>query len=203
MTPAVRKTIAVDIDDVLASINEGMRLFINTYYGEEHTPEDYTADGQYWGYWEQIWNVSDEEGKKRYEAFIHSDEFLQATTNDGAIDVINRLKLDHDLVVVTAREDFHVEGTHRWLDQNFAETFKRIEFAPIWSKEKKVSKGEICKVIGAGYLIDDNVEHCNLAAEEGVQALLFGEYGWNRNHKLHESVIRVKNWHEVAEYFSV
>jgi 5'(3')-deoxyribonucleotidase len=203
MTTNTRKIIAVDIDDVLASINETMRLFINEYYGANHTSEDYAVDGQYWGYWEKIWNVSDEEGKQRYEAFIRSDAFRQAATHEGAVDVINRLKQNYELVVVTAREDFHVEGTHMWLNQQFGDTFKRVEFVPLWSTDRKFTKGEICKVIGAGYLIDDNVEHCNLAAEEDVQALLFGEYGWNRNQKLHKDVLKVKDWHAVAEYFNV
>ncbi len=198
-----KQTIAVDIDDVLASINETMRQFINKYYGHNHTEADYNRDGEYWGYWEKIWQISDEESKERYQAFITSKEFLDVNTHDAALDVINRLKRKYDLVIVTAREDSRIEGTHKWLDQNFPNIFKRVEFTPVWSKDKKTSKAKICKVIGAGYLIDDNVEHCNLAAQEGIQALLFGEYGWNRSQELHKRVKRVKDWHAVAEYFSV
>lgn len=43
MTAMERRTIAVDVDDVLASIHEGMRLFINEHFDTRHTTEDYTV----------------------------------------------------------------------------------------------------------------------------------------------------------------
>jgi hypothetical protein len=61
----------------------------------------------------------------------------------------------------------------------------------------------ICQEIGAGYLIDDNVEHCRLAAEAGVKALLFGEYGWNKHLPTPPGVERVKDWKDVTDYFNV
>jgi len=45
------------------------------------------------------------------------------------------------------------------------------------------------------------VEDCTLAHEAGVQALLFGEYGWNMTQAIPESVVRVKDWQAVKEYF--
>ncbi len=43
------KTIAVDIDDVLADENRAMWQFINETYGMTHTLEDYDITAPYWG----------------------------------------------------------------------------------------------------------------------------------------------------------
>jgi hypothetical protein len=40
-----------------------------------------------------------------------------------------------------------------------------------------------------------------LSQDIGVQALLFGDYGWNRKEKLVKGVTRVKEWAAVLQYF--
>lgn len=72
----------------------------------------------------------------------------------------------------------------------------------VWSRDQKATKAAICTSIGASYLIDDNLEHCALAAESGLDCLLFGEYGWNKAEILPKGVTRVKDWHAVLEYFN-
>lgn len=203
MTATDRKIIAVDIDDVLASFNEAMRLFINKHYGLNHSKADYDKKGKYWRYWETIWGVSDIEGLKRHKAFIKSKAIRRLKLHDGAIDVIKRLEKSYKLVIITARNDEHLEDTHHWLEKHFPGVFDQVLFAKVWERNMVVTKATICQEIGASYLLDDNAEHCNLAAEAGIQALMFGDYGWNRAEKLHKNVIRLKDWHAVAEYFGV
>jgi hypothetical protein len=62
-----------------------------------------------------------------------------------------------------------------------------------------MTKGQICKKLGASYLIDDNVGHCEKAIEEGVSAVLFGEYGWHGDAP--DKLVRCKDWPAVLEYF--
>ncbi len=194
--------IAVDIDDVLAGENETMRVFINEKYGLNLTPEDYLVEAPYRGYWEKVWGVTKEEGQKRFKEYIDSGIGERHAPLEGAIEAVTKLKKTYNLIIVSSRYDSLIDDTHKWLDTHFPNAFNSVEFVAVWSKDERVSKATICKEIGATYLIDDNLEHCNLAAEAGIKALLFGDYGWSKNAKLDRNVTSVKNWQEVLEYFN-
>ncbi|HLA48993.1 MAG TPA: hypothetical protein VJY84_00415, partial [Candidatus Saccharimonadales bacterium] len=63
-------------------------------------------------------------------------------------------------------------------------------------------KAEVCREIGADYLVDDQPKHCLAAADAGITALLFGDYKWTRVNNLPKNVIKVRNWPAVLEYFN-
>jgi 5'(3')-deoxyribonucleotidase len=197
-----KEIIAVDIDDVAADENGGIREFANRVYGFKHTPEDYLQEGVYKGYWEGVWKVNPEKAQEIYEAFVNSPDKANLKVIEEAIEGIDRLKGRYELVVITSREGVAMEVTKPWLERHFPDTFSRVEFVTAWSQSEKVSKAFIANALGVDYLIDDNATHCNLAAEAGIQTLLFGDYGWNRKMELHPSVKRVKNWQEILGYFN-
>lgn len=197
------KTIAIDIDDVLGNQNENIRLFVNEHYGLNLKPEDYEIEGEYWGYWEKVWGVDEAEGERRVNAYLNSKHLNKQLLLPGALEVIRRLEKKFELCIVTARHDSFIEATHEWLEAHLPKVFKGVHFVPVWGGSRSSTKAQICVEIGASYLIDDNLEHCTLAADEGIQALLFGDYGWNRRKSLPKGIIRVKDWPAVAEYFNV
>lgn len=199
----MKQTIAIDIDDVMANENHAMMRFINKRYGLSHTEKDYDITGEYWGYWEKVWNVDEHEGSKRYDAFVNAKASKQVKLAllPGALETISDLKQRYNLVVVTSRKSVLLQMTEEWLEEHFPKTFNGVHFIELWGSGEKLSKARICKEIGASYLIDDNVEHCSLAQEAGVQALLFGDYGWNRVITVPHGVVRVRNWQEVKRYF--
>lgn len=197
----IRKTIAIDLDEVLSAQTEAIRLFINKRYNLDLTPEDYLISAPYWRYWEKVWGVSEEEGARRVQEFINSGGFKGQKPVKGALQAINRLKKNFNLVIVTSRKDKHAEDTHLWLEEHFPNVFNDIRFSSVWGNKASVAKAKICRQLGANYLIDDNLEHCTLVADEGLIALLFGNYGWSKAKKLPKRVVRVKNWQEVLEYF--
>lgn len=199
--PAPKKTIAVDVDDVLADEKEDVRKFINKRYNLRHTPEDYMIEAPYGRYFEKVWGVDSEKGLEMYEAYFNAGIKAKHKPVAGAVEAISKLKKKYNFVVVTSRGDRSFEFTLSWLEEHFPKVFEEVAFVPLWSKDKEVTKAVICKEIGASYLIDDNAEHCNLAQEAGVQAFLFGEYGWNRNVEVGKNVVRIRNWREVVEYF--
>lgn len=196
-----RLTIAVDVDDVLVPTKDAMRTFVNENFGTNHSLEDYEKPGEYRRYFEQVWQIGHEEGEKRYKAFVESGALLRAEPVEGAIKVITELEKSYELVIVSARADAQIEITHKWLLDHFPGVFKDVLFQSAWYEDKSMTKAAICKEIGASYLVDDNVEHCQTAQQEGITALLFGEYGWSKDNKETESLIRVKNWDEVRKYF--
>lgn len=194
--------IAVDVDDVLAGINRAMMEFVNKEFGTNLTWDDYTAPGEYHQYWEKIWGVSNEEAERRYQAFVEAESHGNLPLIDGATQAIDHLKKRFELVIITARDHKHKDETHQWLAQHFPQTFKDVLFLPLNEEDgKKVHKAVVAKEIGASYLIDDNVDHCTVAHQAGITALLFGDYGWNKHHQIPKGVIRVKDWQAVKEHF--
>lgn len=196
-----KKVIAVDADDTLFDENTAIRLYMNEKFGLDHTPEDYNVVAPYEGYWENIWQLDPAEMAARYEAFLASGHKANLEPFPNAIKVLRYLKKDYNLVVLTSRDHRSVEVTYRSLAQHYPDIFQDVHFVPLWGKGERVTKAEICKEIGAGYLIDDGYDHCRLAAESGVTALLYGDYGRNRIQKLLPGMIRAVDWTEVKEYF--
>ena len=197
-----RQIIAVDIDDVLSSQVDIIIEFSNQKYGLNLSHKDFSTPGEYWGYYEKVWGVGEEEGAKRFEEFLAGMYPLTQVVSPEAKDAIQRLKKSYDLEIVTSRGVDYQNGTLQWLEDQVPDVFKGVHFVALWGNgNEKATKAKICQEIGAGYLIDDSVEHCNLAAEAGVTALLFGEWGWSKAQHIHKDVVRVVDWREVLEYF--
>lgn len=199
-----KQIIAVDIDDVLAQTNEAVRVHVNRHFGTQHTPEDYRMEAPYFMYWEKIWEVSQEEADLRYEHFKQDENRGNIQPLPGAIDVLRELKKNYELVIITARGTSDAHVTQAWLEKHFPKLFSEVKFVPgAWQQGGDTTKADICKELGVSYLVDDAFEHCELVAKEGIIALLFGDYGWNTSKKLPRSVIRVRDWAAVGEYFGI
>lgn len=198
-----KKTIAVDIDEVLAAFAESFANFCNEKWGTNLKPEDWTE------HWAEIWKVDFQETEKRADIIYKSDVFIRVMHNPEAKEVLNELSKKFKLVVVTSRHRAVSNDTIKWIKTYFSDLFQEIHFAGIYDdiekhplERLKVTKAEICKQIGANYLIDDSPKHCMAVAEAGITALLFGEYKWTKVDNLPGSIIKVKNWQEVLEYFT-
>lgn len=194
--------IAVDIDDVLTASNEGVRLYVNRTFGTAHTEDDYLVASPYKGYWDRVWNLGEKKNKERYHKYLVSGETARLLPIKNAIRSIKKLQERYGLVIVTARNIEQIEHTEKWLQKHAPGVFKKVDFLALHPKGREATKAMILQEMGAKYLIDDSVEHCHAAAEAGIQALLFGEYGWNRDVAIPGDIIRVKDWAEVLRYFN-
>ncbi len=173
-TDKQKPILAVDLDDVLATSNEVLNNFINERYGTSYKLDDYNG-----GSLKDIWKISWLEVKQRLDVFDKEVGQGAIKPDPETIVVLKKLKVKYDLVIITAR---HSHFT-------------------VIDDDTVVTKAHAMREIGAFCLIDDNVEHCEIAAAEGLEAILFGELPWNRNAILPPGVRRAKNWQEVAEYF--
>jgi 5'(3')-deoxyribonucleotidase len=201
MTKAKTKPIiAVDVDDVLFPTNDGIRQFVNKHFDANLTPEDHVQPGEYKGYFERVWGVDHETAEKWYHSFVNSGALTEVQPIEGAIEVISKLEKNYEFVVVSARHEDQVEMTHQWLLKHFPSVFKDVQFISGWYHGREVSKGDVCREIGASYLIDDHTHHCLEAEKAGVKALLFSEYGWSKSEDA-KKLTRVKDWYEVKRYF--
>lgn len=194
-----KPVIAIDIDDVIAESALGFVAWSNQKYGTHLTIDDYQ---EHWG---GVWKTEYEETRKRalaYHASGHQGTYLTVT---GADEVLKQLKKRFKLIVLTARRTSIKPLTHKWIEEYYPNIFDDFIFAGFFDNlaggASDMTKAELAKSIQADYIIDDQLKHVLSAAEIGIQGILFGDYSWNKADVLPKNVTRVKNWHEVLNYF--
>ena len=201
-----QQTIAVDIDDVLSRSAEGFVAFSNERWGTELKPEDYREE------WAVVWGVPLETALQRASELVAAGIEGGLEPHQPAMPVLGRLATKFNLVVVTSRRATSRPLTEGWLAHHFPNIFHEVHFVGAYDNSAADSvaqalaytKGELCREIGANYLVDDQLKHCIGAAEAGIPSVLFGEYQWNRSETpLPSDVTRVRDWDGVAEYFGV
>ena len=180
-------------------------MFHNRQYGTNLSLRGNDFESEYWGYFPRLLNkelgISELEGERRFKHFLSDDAHTkhQPIAKD-AIRAVNELRTRFRLEVITARDQSMKEDTVKWLNKSLPDVFHGVHFATNGRQAR--AKAEICKEIGAEYLIDDSVSHCNTAAAEGISAILFGNYGWNSNQELHPDVVRLPDWDAVLDFFA-
>jgi len=201
MTSQTRKTVAIDIDDVVAMTSEAVRVWANDKSGVHLQPQDYFLDNidDYWNYYESVWEHHGIVG-------LHLSEFLDGMDRSqahigvakDAQRVIERLKKDYDIVFITARRPVHKDSSRQWLDEHIDTAIPLYLSQNPFANEAARSKGEICAELGVDVLIDDNVDNCRSAVQYGVDVVLFGNYGWNVDAPA--DMTRCISWSDVGEY---
>jgi len=200
MTSQTRKTIAIDIDDVVAMTTEAVRVWANEKSGANLQTEDYfLTEADYWNYYEAVWEHHGIVGFKLVE-FLEGMEYSQAhiAVAKDAKRVIERLKKDYTVVFITARRPAGKDSTRQWLDEHIDSTVPLyLSLNPVANSAAQ-SKGEICAELGVDLLIDDNVDNCHSAMQHGVEAILFGTYGWSVDAP--SDVTRCNTWNDIEDY---
>lgn len=191
--------IAVDIDDVLAVHAEAMVAYSNRTFGTSLTIDDYSE------HWSQMWQIDREETEKRSHDYHMTDDMTHYKHHEDAVEVLTDLSQTYRLIIVTSRRKQVTEITKAWIAKHFHGIFEEIYFAGIWDKITDASftatKADMCKKLGVSYLIDDQSKHCNAAVEAGIQAIMFGNYPWNRQDAVHPYVVKCATWADVKAYF--
>ncbi len=203
---ASKPIIAIDIDDVLASSAKAFVEFSNEKWGTTLTVHDYDED------WARMWELD-----RNNEAHLELVRLRGAEASAQTIprmehaadsyDVLKGLGENFTLIIVTSRRTDWKTDTLVWIKERYAGIFKddTIYFTGFYDELKTTSweksKGDILRDLNVSYLIDDQAKHCNGAAQHGIKALQFGAVGIQASEALDESVVRVKSWNEVAEFF--
>jgi len=202
-----KQVIAVDIDDVLAISAAEFVAYSNQRWGTNLKVEDYHED------WSVMWQVDRETEHQRAQE-IYNTGFFEAIPHDAAaIDVLKQLSHNYELVVATSRVSVVHKDTLEWLERHFRGLFKDVHMSGIYDAvaygpletggQHMLTKAELIKRVGADFLIDDQPKHCLAVADLGVETILFGDYGWNRDiGPLPERVTRCADWAAVGEYFA-
>lgn len=194
-----RPTIAIDIDDVLADSTESLRLLVNKRTGANLTSEHYKIDAEYGGYYERVWVEHGLNEKVSYRD-LEKEMVVDVPPMSGVDFAIHELSKKFHVILVTARDKAWEGSTRAWLKMHFGHDDVGLYFCESHKNTKAMTKGQLCKELGAELLIDDNVDHCKSALHEGIQAVLFGNYGWHKD--VPEGLVRCEDWPSILEYMS-
>ncbi|HEX5797583.1 MAG TPA: hypothetical protein VFX86_04305 [Candidatus Saccharimonadales bacterium] len=197
---AKKQVIAVDLDDVLSINIPAFIRFSNQKWGTNLTLEGYQEN------WMGMWDIDERTLAERSEVIRR--EFWHTLEHSGeALPVLQTLSKKYKLVIATSRRREMKQPTKEWIDRYFNGIFEEVHHAGIFDNQRgdiasKVTKARLYREIGADFIIDDHAKHCIGADKIGVQALLFGDYPWNKAAVLPDTITRVKDWKEVGEYFA-
>lgn len=182
---ARKLTIAVDCDDVLLP---SLMLIVDLYNQRYGTRVPYESA---YDPYETEWGAEPEEiGRRIYEIQL-SEGYTHAAPFTDAVEVCRRLSGQHELHLVTARDESLTELTGAMLAQYFDGVFREVELVGLGG-----NKGDICRNLRADVLIDDNAAHLLTAEQCGVPNLLFfGNYPWQTDAP--GGVVRCRDWYEV------
>lgn len=189
-----RLSIAIDCDDVLADNAAGFVAFSNKTWGTNLRAEDYDE------HWAKVWGVDHNETEKRATHIHDSGVFRSYSPVDQALPTLRKLAKSHDLCIVTSRRMQVRDDTVNWIHEHYPGVFKddTIYFAGIWDSIDDTSilkdKSGIVDSINADVLVDDQLKHCLAVANGGREAILFGDFSWNKLDKLPNGVTRCVDW---------
>lgn len=198
-----KQTIAVDIDDVLSASAEAFVEFSNRRWGLQMTIDQVDED------FAKAWGVTREEALPMAETFIAESSHESFRHFEEAVPILKKLKKRFVLVAVTSRRRQLKQQTDSWLSRHFPDVFDRVAYAGIFDDTNRhnvaaklsQTKADICQELGVSYLIDDQPKHCLAAADFGIQALLFGNYAWNRHVEGVDNLVAVYDWKDVEKFF--
>lgn len=180
------KKIALDIDGVIFDSENLFRVYSEIYDVDVFKSDNIIDNSE--KLFQKRYDWTEEEKEKFYNKYIY-EIIDNSNIVPGADIVLNKLKDKFEFIIVTSRPDPQIDGINKWLDKmNF--NFK------IYNNEQyKVDRLLSEKV---DYVIDDCIDICSNAAENGIIALYFKNNACNKLYK--ENVINVNNWGEIYKY---
>lgn len=192
-----KPVLAVDIDEVLAPFVEELARHHNNLHQTELELKHFFS----YDFW-HVWGGTRDEAIAKVRYFHDSGASSDVKPFPEALAALRQIKNQYDLQIVTSRQLEYEELTRRWLERNFAGVFSAAHFGNHYQEDitiKPTNKSDLCKSIGANWLVDDSLVYARECAGKGIKVLLFGDYPWNQADELPEGVTRVKDWDEVLK----
>ncbi len=195
MNERARRKIAVDKDDVLIDFNSQLCQFHNQTYGTALSIEDFiTFD------FSRVWGCSEDEAFSRVMSFYQSTHYGQIKRVDGAMSALERMKRDHDLLVLTARPEEVKQETIMSVTKYFPGIFSDVHFAHAFGSGQRRTKAEVCLELGVELLIDDSLGNVRGCRAAGIETYLYRR-PWNMSltddELRNEGILPVRSWSEI------
>jgi 5'(3')-deoxyribonucleotidase len=190
--------IAFDLDDVLINTAEEMTFYFNRLHGTSYTLADHTDFGLH-----KVWRKPEDYCR------VVCDDFLslyipELCPYSGAKEALEELsKNGYELAIISSRPSIHFAATEAWIAKHFPSMKMELHLAG--QKNLKIlgrRKSEICKSIGADYIVDDAPHHIDDCSCEGISCFLW-DRPWNQNFDETDTIKRVKSYDELINFLKV
>ena len=161
--------IAIDFDDTIVKTSDKIKEYLNKY------------------------NIS-EFNNLREQYDFYKNNFDDITNElelfDNVIDVLNKLSVNNELYLITARNNYYSKNTKK-LTQKYIKDNK-LPFKEIYFECYEVGKAIKCEELKIDIFIDDYFINCLEVSKKGINTLLFK--------KEYENLKTVNSWQEILEY---
>lgn len=186
--------IAVDLDDVLCSFIAEFLKWYNPQHGTNWQFDDVVSY-----HWPNFMHIIVEQAIADVHRFHVSKGFTELPLMPGAQKFISKLASQHELYIVTSRQNAARDVTYDWLERNFPGVFKEVLFANHYSADGSpaLTKGELCQQVGCELIIDDDGRHLDPLLAHNIKVVLIDK-PWNKNDQLPAEVIRAYNWDDAT-----
>ena len=187
--------IGIDLDDTLSQTMEVLMKFHNDTYGTNLEMKDVTTSDLW-----KVWNGTLAEAVKKIHDFHISSYGSNLLPLNGAKEILERLKKNNELYIITARNDDIRKDTEEWVEKNFPGIFTKVYFTNHFLQNStSTTKKKICDDLGIDIFIDDNLPNILDCSESNRKTYLI-DYPWNQTDKLPEGAKRVYSWKEIGEF---
>jgi 5'(3')-deoxyribonucleotidase len=117
--------------------------------------------------------------------------YKKLLTYEHSQDVLASLTDQYDFKIATRRHEFLRDDTEVWTAQNYPGVFSDIYYGVR-------DKGILAAELGAIMHIDNRLTHCHAVKRQGIEAIWFAPYRWNRlgNRGLHKLAM---SWRAIKE----
>lgn len=169
------KTIALDMDEVIANVEPKFLDLYEETYGRRLTKADY------WG--KKIYQIDG--ALEIRDRLFEKGFFRDLEVMPGSQEGVKELMKDYHVYITTAAQEFRncLEDKYDWLQEHF----------PFIHWKNYIFCGDK-SVLGMDYMIDDHPHNLATFKRHGV---LF-----TASHNIHEDrFTRVNNWTEVVDFF--
>lgn len=190
--------LAVDFDDVVNNFNRAFLLYNQFTHGATVRYEDLHSYEYCVSY-----GISEAEAHERIWHFCHKlhDQVKPIMSVVGALRL---LKEWYDIHMVTSRCESIADITHKWIERRTPNVFTDTHFTNGFTTkhpERRRSKVEVCRQIGAVAHVDDSLSHVgDIAAQLGIPVFMPSR-PWNK-HETPAGVTRVRSFDEALEHLS-
>jgi|SRR3989344_4567120 len=181
--------IAIDFDDVIVEFTDSLMDYYHKKYHKKVTKDQILI----WD-WGLYWGIPREEAIKRVNEFHENYSIKELKPLENALDSLNELVKNHELIIITGRPIRFKHKVEEWLNYHLKKKLKIIN-AGEFHKSQAATKAEICKELDIQLLLEDTGETALDCAKNNIKVLLFDK-PWNKQFK-HSYIYRVNNWQEA------
>lgn len=189
----MKKTIALDLDDVLANTSEYLDKYYNKRFGTNIMLQDHRSY-----ILNNVWDCTHQEAIDIVYDFFKSDFARDITPFPGSQYAVDELLKKYDLIVLTSRVFEFRDLTTTWVNKYFSNKFKEIVITNKMANNKLPSreKYEICLEKGIETMVEDNLHYALQNSNHQIKTFLI-DRPWNQDGQLPDPVKRVYSWNEI------